>query len=68
MDRIYEFLTFVIFRYASLYFVVGIEPGDNELIALEAIHRYVELLDKYFGNVRCCLKFYTPLTYFLFVY
>lgn len=38
-------------RYASLYFVVGIEPGDNELIALESIHRYVELLDKYFGNV-----------------
>ncbi|XP_066914287.1 AP-1 complex subunit sigma-2-like [Clytia hemisphaerica] len=38
-------------RYASLYFVVGIEPTDNELIALECIHRYVELLDKYFGNV-----------------
>ena len=40
-----------IFRYASLYFVVGIESGDNELITLEIIHRYVELLDKYFGNV-----------------
>jgi len=38
-------------RYASLYFVVGIESDDNELIALEVIHRYVELLDKYFGNV-----------------
>ncbi|XP_065056602.1 AP-1 complex subunit sigma-2-like [Rhopilema esculentum] len=38
-------------RYASLYFVVAIEPGDNELITLEVIHRYVELLDKYFGNV-----------------
>ncbi|XP_047130656.1 AP-1 complex subunit sigma-2 isoform X1 [Hydra vulgaris] len=38
-------------RYASLYFVVGIESGDNELISLEMIHRYVELLDKYFGNV-----------------
>ena len=25
--------------------------GDNELITLEVIHRYVELLDKYFGNV-----------------
>ena len=23
---------------------------DNELIALEIIHRYVEVLDKYFGN------------------
>ncbi len=39
------------FRYASLYFVACIEPEDNELIALEVIHRYVELLDKYFGNV-----------------
>ena len=38
-------------RYASLYFVVGIEEGDNELITIEIIHRYVELLDKYFGNV-----------------
>ena len=25
---------------------------DNELITLEVIHRYVELLDKYFGSVR----------------
>ena len=38
-------------RYASLYFVVATEPNDNELITLECIHRYVELLDKYFGNV-----------------
>eukprot|EP00795_Rhopilema_esculentum_P010726 gene10726-19506_t len=27
------------------------EAGDNELIILEIIHRYVEILDKYFGNV-----------------
>jgi AP-1 complex subunit sigma 1/2 len=38
-------------RYASLYFCVAIEPDDNELISLEIIHRYVELLDKYFGSV-----------------
>ncbi|XP_034051911.1 AP-1 complex subunit sigma-3b isoform X1 [Gymnodraco acuticeps] len=38
-------------RYASLYFCLAIENGENELIALEVIHRYVELLDKYFGNV-----------------
>lgn len=38
-------------RYASLFFVCGIGLGDNELIALEIIHRYVEVLDKYFGNV-----------------
>lgn len=38
-------------RYASLFFVCGIGLGDNELIALEIIHRYVEVLDRYFGNV-----------------
>ncbi|XP_023339834.1 AP-1 complex subunit sigma-2-like [Eurytemora carolleeae] len=38
-------------RYASLYFCCAIENNDNELIALEIIHRYVELLDKYFGSV-----------------
>ena len=27
------------------------QAADNELIALEIIHRYVELLDKYFGSV-----------------
>lgn len=39
-------------RYASLYFCCAIEGQDNELITLELIHRYVELLDKYFGSVR----------------
>ncbi|KAM8874024.1 AP-1 complex subunit sigma-2-like isoform 3-T3 [Spinachia spinachia] len=38
-------------RYASLYFCCAIEEQDNELITLEIIHRYVELLDKYFGSV-----------------
>ncbi len=38
-------------RYASLYFCCGSENQDNELLALEILHRYVELLDKYFGNV-----------------
>ncbi|KAH8113274.1 AP complex, mu/sigma subunit [Phellopilus nigrolimitatus] len=38
-------------RYASLFFVCGIGPADNELITLEIIHRYVEVLDRYFGNV-----------------
>ncbi|XP_050926017.1 AP-1 complex subunit sigma-3 isoform X2 [Lates calcarifer] len=38
-------------RYASLYFCLAIESQENELLALEVIHRYVELLDKYFGNV-----------------
>ena len=38
-------------RYASLFFCVVVEPEDNELMTLEIIHRYVELLDKYFGSV-----------------
>ncbi|XP_061781398.1 AP-1 complex subunit sigma-3a isoform X1 [Nerophis lumbriciformis] len=38
-------------RYASLYFCAGLEEQDNELLSLEVLHRYVELLDKYFGNV-----------------
>ncbi|GAV02510.1 hypothetical protein RvY_13066-1 [Ramazzottius varieornatus] len=38
-------------RYASLYFCCAVESTDNELLILEIIHRYVELLDKYFGSV-----------------
>ncbi|XP_078065025.1 AP-1 complex subunit sigma-3-like isoform X3 [Mustelus asterias] len=38
-------------RFASLYFCCAIEEQDNELLTLEIIHRYVELLDRYFGNV-----------------
>jgi hypothetical protein len=38
-------------RYASLFFVTGISSTDNELVTLEIIHRYVEVLDRYFGNV-----------------
>jgi len=38
-------------RYASLFFVCGIGSDDNELVTLEIIHRYVEVLDRYFGNV-----------------
>ncbi|KAJ7102174.1 AP complex, mu/sigma subunit [Mycena belliarum] len=38
-------------RYASLFFVCAIDQTDNELLTLEIIHRYVEVLDRYFGNV-----------------
>ncbi|KAF7472010.1 Hypothetical predicted protein [Marmota monax] len=38
-------------RYASLYFCCAVENEDNELLTLEIVHRYVELLDRYFGNV-----------------
>lgn len=30
-------------RYASLYFVCGVDAGDNELITLEIIHEFVEV-------------------------
>lgn len=38
-------------RYASLFFIAGCSASDNELIALEIVHRYVEQMDKYYGNV-----------------
>ncbi|KAJ3296357.1 hypothetical protein HK104_001673 [Borealophlyctis nickersoniae] len=38
-------------RYASLFFIAGTDVDDNELLTLEIIHRYVEVLDKWFLNV-----------------
>ena len=38
-------------RYASLYFVACVDKEDNELIVLDIIHHFVEVLDRYFGNV-----------------
>ena len=38
-------------RYASLFFVAAISPDENELLVLEKIHHFVEVLDKYFRNV-----------------
>jgi len=40
-------------RYASLYFIIGVDNSDdeNELSYLEFIHTLVETLDKYFENV-----------------
>ena len=38
-------------KYASLYFMFGIDNDDNELASLELIHLFVETLDKYFGSV-----------------
>jgi hypothetical protein len=34
-----------------LFFIAGCSSDDNELITLEIIHRYVEQMDKYYGNV-----------------
>ena len=38
-------------RYAGLFFVFGIDKGDNPLIILDLIHLFVEVLDAYFGSV-----------------
>jgi hypothetical protein len=38
-------------RYASLFFIAGIDNEENELMTLEIIHRYVEVLDRWFMNV-----------------
>ena len=38
-------------RYASLYVCFCIEREDNDILALEMIHRYVQALDQTFGSV-----------------
>jgi len=47
----YKDMILVAKRYASLYFVAAIDKEENELITLEVIQFFVELLDKYFKNV-----------------
>ena len=53
MNR-YIFKYLFILYYSQLFildFICIIDKEDNELLTLEIIHHYVELLDKYFGNV-----------------
>ncbi|KAG8905022.1 hypothetical protein FRB99_000813 [Tulasnella sp. 403] len=38
-------------RYAGLFFCVCVDANDNELMYLEAIHLFVEVLDAFFQNV-----------------
>jgi AP-2 complex subunit sigma-1 len=38
-------------RYASLYFSFCLDVNDNELLYLETVHLFVELLDKFFESV-----------------
>ncbi|XP_001630200.2 AP-4 complex subunit sigma-1 isoform X3 [Nematostella vectensis] len=38
-------------RYASLYFIIGIDSTENELGIMEFIHNFVEILDRYFESV-----------------
>uniref|UniRef100_A0A1I8AWN2 AP complex subunit sigma n=1 Tax=Steinernema glaseri TaxID=37863 RepID=A0A1I8AWN2_9BILA len=47
----YAGLRVVYRRYASLYFACAVDLEDNELYTLEVIHRFVQLLDVYFGSV-----------------
>lgn len=47
----YKDMKIIYRRYASLFFVIGVDSLDNGLLALEIIHRYVEQMDKLYGNV-----------------
>ncbi|ODV75995.1 Aps1p [Cyberlindnera jadinii NRRL Y-1542] len=38
-------------RYASLFFIAGVDNEENELLTLDIIHRFVEQMDKAYGNV-----------------
>jgi hypothetical protein len=38
-------------RFASLYFIAIVDKDENELTILELMQAFVEVLDKFFGNV-----------------
>ena len=38
-------------RYAGLFFSICVDLTDNELVYLESIHLFVEILDHFFHNV-----------------
>ena len=38
-------------KYASLYFICIVDKAANELMVLETMHHFVEVLDKYFNSV-----------------
>jgi AP-2 complex subunit sigma-1 len=38
-------------RYAGLFFILCVDASDNELVHLESIHLFVEILDHFFANV-----------------
>ncbi len=48
-----EFRTYKVIyrRYAGLFFSFCVDVTDNELSYLEGIHLFVEMLDRFFGNV-----------------
>lgn len=38
-------------RYASVYFILGMDRTDNELLGLEVLHQFCVVLDKYFSSM-----------------
>lgn len=38
-------------KYASLFFILSVDPEENELSILETIHLIVETLTEYFDGV-----------------
>ncbi|CAI5534594.1 unnamed protein product [Closterium sp. Naga37s-1] len=53
-------------RYASLFFLVGVDGEENELAVLEFIHCIVETMDRYFGNVcELDIMFHLEKAYFM---
>eukprot|EP00884_Botryococcus_braunii_P004446 jgi/Botrbrau1/14001/Bobra.150_1s0011.1 len=53
-------------RYASLFFLVGVDSDENELAILEFIHCLVETLDRYFSNVcELDLMFHLEMAHFV---
>ena len=47
----YENIKIIYRRYAGLFFVLGVNVDDNELLLMETIHLFVELMDQFFSNV-----------------
>ena len=47
----YRNIKIVYRKYAGLYFIFGLDIDDSELLAMESIHLFVELMDQYFSNV-----------------
>jgi len=47
----YQNIKIIYRRYAGLYFIFGVDINDNELLLMETVHLFVELLDQYFSNV-----------------
>ena len=47
----YKGIRVVYKKYASLWFIVGVEKEENALLVMDIMHRFVEALDRYFGNV-----------------